>query len=67
VVHRATSLLERREGEQMKLNPGGIVAWIVVGLIAGWLADRFVKGGGYGMEPRTPASLDPCVDKRASA
>jgi uncharacterized membrane protein YeaQ/YmgE (transglycosylase-associated protein family) len=50
VVHRATSLLERREGEQMKLNPGGIVAWIVVGLIAGWLADRFVKGGGYGLK-----------------
>jgi uncharacterized membrane protein YeaQ/YmgE (transglycosylase-associated protein family) len=37
------------EGEQMELNPGVIIAWIVVGLIAGWLADRFVKGGGFGL------------------
>ena len=49
VDYRATSLLEGREGEQMELNPGGIIAWIVVGLIAGWLADRFVKGGGFGL------------------
>jgi uncharacterized membrane protein YeaQ/YmgE (transglycosylase-associated protein family) len=33
----------------MELNPGGIIAWIVVGLIAGWLADRFVKGGRFGL------------------
>jgi uncharacterized membrane protein YeaQ/YmgE (transglycosylase-associated protein family) len=33
----------------MELNPGGIIAWIVVGMIAGWLADKFVKGGGYGL------------------
>jgi uncharacterized membrane protein YeaQ/YmgE (transglycosylase-associated protein family) len=33
----------------MELNPGGIIAWIVVGLIAGWLADKFLKGGGYGL------------------
>jgi uncharacterized membrane protein YeaQ/YmgE (transglycosylase-associated protein family) len=33
----------------MNLNPGGIVAWIVVGLVAGWLASKFVKGGGYGL------------------
>jgi uncharacterized membrane protein YeaQ/YmgE (transglycosylase-associated protein family) len=33
----------------MELNPGGIIAWVIVGLIAGWLADRFVKGGGYGL------------------
>ena len=26
----------------------GILAWIVVGLIAGWLAGVVVKGGGYG-------------------
>lgn len=26
----------------------GILSWIVVGLIAGWLAGLFVKGGGYG-------------------
>jgi uncharacterized membrane protein YeaQ/YmgE (transglycosylase-associated protein family) len=33
----------------MTLNPGGIVAWLVVGLVAGWLAARFVGGGGYGL------------------
>jgi len=26
----------------------GILAWIVVGLIAGWLAGLVVKGGGFG-------------------
>jgi uncharacterized membrane protein YeaQ/YmgE (transglycosylase-associated protein family) len=31
------------------LNPGGIIAWLVVGLIAGWLAGLFMKGGGYGI------------------
>ena len=27
----------------------GIVAWIIVGLIAGWLAGLVMKGGGYGV------------------
>jgi uncharacterized membrane protein YeaQ/YmgE (transglycosylase-associated protein family) len=27
----------------------GFVAWIVVGLIAGWLAGQVMKGGGYGI------------------
>ena len=27
----------------------GFLAWIVVGLIAGWLAGRVMKGGGYGI------------------
>lgn len=26
----------------------GILSWIIVGLIAGWLAGLVVKGGGYG-------------------
>jgi uncharacterized membrane protein YeaQ/YmgE (transglycosylase-associated protein family) len=26
----------------------GILSWIVVGLVAGWLAGLVVKGGGYG-------------------
>jgi uncharacterized membrane protein YeaQ/YmgE (transglycosylase-associated protein family) len=26
----------------------GILSWIIVGLIAGWLAGLFVKGGGFG-------------------
>jgi len=26
----------------------GLIAWIIVGLIAGWLAGQVMKGGGYG-------------------
>jgi uncharacterized membrane protein YeaQ/YmgE (transglycosylase-associated protein family) len=33
----------------MSLEPGGIIAWIVVGLIAGFLAGQVMKGGGYGV------------------
>ena len=31
------------------LTPGGVIAWLVVGLIAGWLAGQVMKGGGYGI------------------
>jgi uncharacterized membrane protein YeaQ/YmgE (transglycosylase-associated protein family) len=31
------------------LDPGGVISWLVVGLIAGWLAGVVMKGGGYGM------------------
>lgn len=27
----------------------GIISWLVVGLIAGWLAGMVMKGGGYGV------------------
>lgn len=27
----------------------GIISWIVVGLIAGWLAGMVIKGNGYGV------------------
>jgi uncharacterized membrane protein YeaQ/YmgE (transglycosylase-associated protein family) len=27
----------------------GILSWIIVGLIAGWLAGMVVRGGGYGV------------------
>jgi len=27
----------------------GFIAWIVVGLVAGWLAGQLMKGGGYGV------------------
>jgi uncharacterized membrane protein YeaQ/YmgE (transglycosylase-associated protein family) len=27
----------------------GFIAWIVVGLIAGWLAGKVMRGGGYGV------------------
>jgi uncharacterized membrane protein YeaQ/YmgE (transglycosylase-associated protein family) len=31
------------------LEPGGLISWLIVGLIAGWLAGQFMKGGGYGL------------------
>ena len=27
----------------------GLLAWIVVGLVAGWLASQVMRGGGYGL------------------
>jgi uncharacterized membrane protein YeaQ/YmgE (transglycosylase-associated protein family) len=33
----------------VSLEPGGLIAWLVVGLIAGWLAGQFMRGGGYGL------------------
>ncbi len=31
------------------LEPGGIIAWLLVGLIAGFLAGKVMKGSGYGI------------------
>jgi len=31
------------------MMPGGIIAWLVVGLIAGFLAGRVMEGGGFGV------------------
>ena len=31
------------------LDPGGLVAWLVVGLIAGWAAGQVMKGSGFGL------------------
>jgi uncharacterized membrane protein YeaQ/YmgE (transglycosylase-associated protein family) len=33
----------------MSLEPGGILAWLIVGLVAGFLAGQVMKGGGYGL------------------
>ena len=31
------------------LDPGGLIAWLIVGLVAGFLASRMMHGGGYGI------------------
>jgi uncharacterized membrane protein YeaQ/YmgE (transglycosylase-associated protein family) len=31
------------------LTPGGVISWLAVGLISGWLAGVVMKGGGYGL------------------
>jgi uncharacterized membrane protein YeaQ/YmgE (transglycosylase-associated protein family) len=34
---------------QINLEPGGVIAWLVVGLVAGFLASRAMGAGGYGL------------------
>jgi len=31
------------------LNPGGIIAWIIIGIVAGWLAGVIMPGRGFGL------------------
>ena len=31
------------------LTPGGVIAWLLVGLISGWLAGIFMRGFGFGV------------------
>jgi uncharacterized membrane protein YeaQ/YmgE (transglycosylase-associated protein family) len=31
------------------LNPGGLIAWLVIGLVAGWLAGVVMPGRGFGL------------------
>ena len=31
------------------LDPGGLLMWLIVGLIAGFLASQVMGGGGYGL------------------
>ena len=31
------------------MGPQGIIIWLVIGAIAGWLAGQIVKGGGFGL------------------
>jgi len=33
----------------MPLSPGGIIAWLVVGLVAGWAAGKVSRGHGFGL------------------
>ena len=33
----------------MDLQPGGLLIWLIVGLIAGWAAGQFMKGSGFGL------------------
>jgi len=35
--------------ETMMLEPQSLIVWLVIGLIAGWLAGQIVKGYGFGL------------------
>ena len=32
----------------MELDPGGIISWLIVGLLAGWIAGIVTRGSGFG-------------------
>ena len=34
---------------EIALDPGGLISWLVVGLLAGWLAGVVMKGSGFGI------------------
>jgi uncharacterized membrane protein YeaQ/YmgE (transglycosylase-associated protein family) len=40
---------KRGAAEDKEEGNMGLISWIVVGLIAGWLAGKVMKGGGYGV------------------
>ena len=31
------------------MEPTGIIIWLIIGAIAGWLAGQIMKGGGFGL------------------
>lgn len=35
--------------DNFTMGPGGLLAWLLVGLISGWAAGTFMKGSGFGM------------------
>src|SRR5579859_1535302 len=45
----ARPLFKESEVGDMVLDPGGIIAWLIVGAIAGWLAGLVLRGGGFGI------------------
>jgi uncharacterized membrane protein YeaQ/YmgE (transglycosylase-associated protein family) len=51
-------IFEQRKDESMSLatlvlaaalQPGGIIAWLIIGLVAGWLAGVIMPGKGFGL------------------
>jgi uncharacterized membrane protein YeaQ/YmgE (transglycosylase-associated protein family) len=42
---------------ELVLSPGGVISWIAMGLIAGWLAGLTMSGRGYGIVPDTLLGL----------
>jgi uncharacterized membrane protein YeaQ/YmgE (transglycosylase-associated protein family) len=40
--------LRRSKGEN-NMGAHSLIAWIIIGVVAGWLAGLLVKGGGFGL------------------
>jgi uncharacterized membrane protein YeaQ/YmgE (transglycosylase-associated protein family) len=41
----------------LDLAPGNVVAWIIVGFLAGWIAGMLSRGGGFGCLGNTAIGL----------
>ena len=41
----------------MDLNPGSVIAWLVVGFLAGWIAATVSRGRGFGCLGNTAIGL----------
>jgi uncharacterized membrane protein YeaQ/YmgE (transglycosylase-associated protein family) len=39
----------RMSRAEAHMDSHSLIAWLVIGAIAGWLAGTFVKGGGFGL------------------
>jgi uncharacterized membrane protein YeaQ/YmgE (transglycosylase-associated protein family) len=49
IRQRLAAASKSKEEPRMALDPGGLLGWLVAGLIAGFLAGQVMKGGGYGV------------------
>jgi uncharacterized membrane protein YeaQ/YmgE (transglycosylase-associated protein family) len=37
-----------RGAGRVELEPGGVLGWVLIGLVAGWLASTMTRGRGFG-------------------
>ncbi len=49
VVAPTSSEIGPGKNNKAEAKAMGIIAWIVVGMVAGWLAGLVMRGGGYGL------------------
>ena len=47
--HRRIRMARAQAQESKKMASHGLIAWLIIGAVAGWLAGTFVKGGGFGL------------------
>jgi uncharacterized membrane protein YeaQ/YmgE (transglycosylase-associated protein family) len=49
VFDRPIRWLEKVRVGKAKMDTHGLIVWLVVGAVAGWLAGTLMKGGGFGL------------------
>jgi uncharacterized membrane protein YeaQ/YmgE (transglycosylase-associated protein family) len=48
IIFSPLILAAERTTPPLTLNPPGCVSWVIIGLLAGWLAGHLVRGRGFG-------------------